>query len=89
MDDMKSYRATRDYSKQNYNTPIAIVALLALVLISVPFMVKLIGYSVDRQAVVDCTGWQQQAAEYHNFFITNDEKAECDSVNMTVSAPVK
>ncbi len=51
--------------------------------------INLIGISADRQAVVDCTGWQQEAAQYQTFWITPNQKEECDSVNLIINAPVR
>ena len=44
---------------------------------------------LDRQAKVDCLQWQSQATQYPGFYLTQWQKDQCDSVGITINAPIK
>lgn len=42
----------------------------------------------ERQAHVDCALWAQQASEYPLFYLVQWQKEECDSIGVTINAPI-
>ena len=51
--------------------------------------VKLVQYSTVQQAHMDCSGYAQEAAQYPNFYLLAWQKEECQSIGVTINAPVR
>ena len=48
-----------------------------------------LNYGVNKQEVVDCLTWQQQADVYPAFYLLKWQKDQCDAHHITVNAPMK
>lgn len=46
-------------------------------------------YGTDKQEIVDCNTWAEQATQYKDFYITHWQSEQCLSHHITVNAPVK
>lgn len=44
--------------------------------------------ALDKQAIADCHEWNAQDAEYENFWVTQWQKDQCDSVGVELTAKV-
>lgn len=42
-----------------------------------------------RGEEVECYKWQNQAAQYPNFYLTTWQKGQCDAHQIIINAPVK
>lgn len=72
----------REQRMKNIMTIVVLAALAA-------GMAWAIGYGENKQEVVDCLTWQQQAKDYPAFYLTSWQKKQCDAHHITVNAPVK
>jgi len=43
---------------------------------------------LEKQQVVDCNKLVSQSKEYRNFYITSQEKKNCEEVDINVTAPI-
>lgn len=73
--------------KRNHmkNTILATLAILATAAV---FALAL-GYGWNKQEIVDCNTWAQQANAYPAFYLTHWQKDQCDAHGITINAPVK
>lgn len=69
----------------------AIAKLFAILFVIMVFagVVMLFGYSIDKTESSECLKWQQQADVYPLFYLTKDEKVQCDAHKIIINAPVK
>jgi cell division protein FtsB len=58
--------------------------ILPTVLIAVAFCFSL-DYALQKQAVMDCIKFQEQAKKYQSFWITQDEAIMCTDAQVDIS----
>lgn len=64
-------------------------AEVLLVIGAVVAFIFLLPVSLDRQAQADCLKWQSYAKDIRGFYLTKEQKAQCDDAKITINAPVK
>lgn len=50
---------------------------------------KLITSAMDKQEVVECLQWKDQAGTYPNFFLSSWQSEQCEAHNIHIGAPVR
>ena len=55
-------------------------SILLLFAVAFPFFLA----AVDRQAEHECLQWQEQAKEYQDFYLSDWQKKQCESVGVQV-----
>ena len=45
--------------------------------------------ALNAEEHTDCYKWQQQAKNYEDFYLTKQDKAQCDRWNIKINAPIK
>lgn len=46
-------------------------------------------YGISKQDKIDCDKWAAQSSVYSAFFITQNQKDQCDYFKINIKAPVK
>ncbi len=59
--------------------------ITALIIVFGFFAVKE-GQTADKN---DCLKWQKEATEYQGYYLTKNQKAQCDYYSVEINAPVK
>jgi hypothetical protein len=68
------------------------VELIITVLVlgsAIAFGIWALVFGTGKQDQADCYQWQREAATYPLFYLTKDQKAQCDYWQIKVAAPVK
>lgn len=65
-----------------------IASVVAVSCAAVVVLAVIEGPASDRQAQMDCQTWQQEAAQYPQFFILSWQQEECASIGITIHAPL-
>jgi hypothetical protein len=61
------------------------VLVLAIFLV----LIILVGsVAIDRTAIAQCKTWQMQSEQYPLFYLTQNQKDQCDYYSITINAPV-
>lgn len=66
------------------NTTLFIVGALIIF-----FLFKATFDALDKQDEIDCNKWAHEAKEYNNYYITQNQKDQCDTFGITINTQVK
>lgn len=61
---------------------------LFLAAVGIAFVAALM-YGSNKQEIVDCNTWAEQATQYQGFYITHWQAEQCEAHHITVNAPIK
>ena len=62
---------------------------MCLFLLAVTVAFSLIIHGMDKQEIVDCLEWKEQAEQYPNFWLTPSQESQCDYHKIEIDAPIK
>lgn len=46
-------------------------------------------YGFNKQEIVECNTWAEQAAQYPHYYITHWQAEQCTSHHVTINAPIQ
>ncbi len=56
---------------------------------TIGFLIWSINSSIEKGEIVQCRKWQEQSAQFNDFYLVKWQADQCASHNITINAPVK
>ena len=64
--------------------------LLLLGILAIAFFMIALSIGMRKQDIIDCLTWREQASEIQNYWLTKNQKFQCDSVGVDINnIPIK